>query len=313
MATFSKKVYMKNSAGTQQTALIYSTTGETGSSNYLSLTVDGQNGYTPLVATTSSKATSGRVTKGSTTYAIGSMNPIPAYATSGILTTSGTFTVPTDVYKLRVTCVGGGAGGYLNRGGANTSSYAVSGGDTTFKSVTAKGATGSDCYIDWEFTLGGHVDAPDYYACTVIRASLGKGYTPAKHYGDKSYHTGPSTPISNVNDTQVGTAGKGGDVDVTYVIEYQGVGYTYNTGSTVDWQSHRGINATGASGFRSVGYVNVSPGEKIAYTVGQGGVYIMYSGTGDNIRSGTGSFTGGSEKVSSGGSGAVFVEWGQGI
>ena len=108
MAVLSSKFYMKNSAGTQQTATIYGTTGEAGT-NYLQLMVNDVPAYVTLVETSNALATSGRVLKDSTTYAVAT-NSIPAYG-YGYYTTSGTFTVPTGVVRLRVTCVGGGAGG----------------------------------------------------------------------------------------------------------------------------------------------------------------------------------------------------------
>lgn len=63
MATLTKKVYMKNSAGTQQTALIYSTTTETGTP-YIFVHDGTTQGYVPLCSTSDSRATSGRVIKG---------------------------------------------------------------------------------------------------------------------------------------------------------------------------------------------------------------------------------------------------------
>ena len=62
MAIFSKKLRIKNSAGTTQVANIYSTASEAGS-NYMRATVDGQAAYISLGSTTDANRTSGRVKK----------------------------------------------------------------------------------------------------------------------------------------------------------------------------------------------------------------------------------------------------------
>ena len=70
MAVLTKKLYIKNAAGTQVACNIYSTAAEAGT-NYLTVKVDSSTtGYVKLGTTSDSYATSGRVKKGGTTYAI---------------------------------------------------------------------------------------------------------------------------------------------------------------------------------------------------------------------------------------------------
>lgn len=109
MAEMTKKLHFLKS-GTEQTAKAYSTTAEAGSS-YITNSIDNTTCYIPLVSTSDSRATVGRVLKNGTTYAIATMSK-PAYA-KVTYTTPGTytFTVPAGVTTLKVTVAGAGGGG----------------------------------------------------------------------------------------------------------------------------------------------------------------------------------------------------------
>lgn len=99
MAVFTKMLHIQPSGGTEETAEIYSTTDEAGD-NYMYCTVDGTNGYIALGDTDASNATSGRVTKNGTTYAI----LASAEVVSGYDTFSGegtySWTCPSGVNKV---------------------------------------------------------------------------------------------------------------------------------------------------------------------------------------------------------------------
>ena len=113
MAELYKKLYIKNTEGVTQSAKLYSTTSES-QTPYLSLKVDNINCYASLTDVSDSRATSGRIKKSDgTILAIGESGVSP-YGYS-LFTTSGSFTVPSGVTKLRVTCIGGGAGGGTGR------------------------------------------------------------------------------------------------------------------------------------------------------------------------------------------------------
>lgn len=266
MATLFKKLYMTDRAGTQQTTELYSTTSEAGSA-YAHLVVDGTTCYIPLISTSDSSATNGRVTKSNgTTYAIAA-SAVPAYATRLITSGTGTFTVTSGVTKLRVTCVGGGASGRVWKqqsvsvGGRDNAYDDVStsqaghnaGGTTTFGSVSASGASSRTA----GYNSGGYKD------------SIG------------SVSGGSATPITNYLGTQVASAGAGGG---TYFTAWGG-----NLGNE---------SMGGGSGYRTQSIITVTPGQTISYSVGAGGRGTYY----DSKR-----------YTSSGSTGAIYLEWGQGI
>lgn len=298
MAKFAKKLYMRNSAGTQQAANIYSTTGEAGN-NYMYANADGSTGYIPLVSTSDTRATVGRATKGGTTYAIAE-NGTPAYG-SGYYTTSGTFTVPSGVTKLRVTCVGGGAGAFADRYAEGTNqnkkgyivpagNYTVTGpvgNATTFSTVTASGATA--CSFSYSVTNSiVHGSRFDTYKTdiTVNTSTVSTG----KNNGTNLYSSldvgiksstakgGASVPLVDINGTTKGTAGAGGSV----------TGMGWKIGS-------------GASGFITTKVIDVTGIKTIAYTVGAASSYSK------NLNGGTDS---GVTSITNGSAGAILVEWG---
>lgn len=289
MATFSKKLYMKNTAGTQQSAEIYSTTGEVGSA-YAHLVVDGTTGYVPLVSTSNARATSGRVTETSgTTYAIGKAGYV-AYS-YGLYTSSGTFTVPAKVYKLRVTCVGGGAGvlcymgrfsitgdDYTYKGPGSYWYYSGAGRKTTFSSVSASGAGSNKVYC----VVSSRAVSENYYKNypTYSNQTVGGGGVSGTSYKSCGYKSGTSgLYVTTIKGNSFGPYGKGG-------------------GGGGDGHNDTVYTITGSSGYRTTSTISVTPGQKIAYTVGGGG-----SGFQD----------GAAYNVESGSAGAILVEWGLGI
>jgi hypothetical protein len=316
MAVFTKKLYMKNSAGTQQIANIYSTATETGSSVYMYASVDGTTGYIPLYSTSHANATMGRVLKAGTTYAIGSSS-VPAYSNKYISTAgSGTFTVPSGVTKLRVTCVGGGAGGCVfgNDGGTgitpSTSETGVTksgstwtyqptranGGNTKFGSVV--GNTATPAKFTGTSTINGcySCDRDSCSNCkTIIKMSavtVSKGYNNGKASisTTSNYAGGAAVPLTTYSGTQKGTAGAGGYADGDY--------------------NHPGDNicvASGASGYRTISTITVTPGQTISYTVGAGGKWVF-----NNVQQ-SGSWNTDGTGGAPGSAGAILVEWGKGI
>ena len=278
MATYAKKIYLKNTSGVQQTAEIYSKPEEAGP-NYIYVTIDGSAGYVALAGTSDGNATSGRVKKSGTTYAIGSSG-VPPYSYTTMTTAgSGTFTVPSGVTKMRVTCVGGGAGGVItsSSGGSFASSAGLA---TTFGSVTANGAGAA------YFTRTQYSDSEStWYVITSVTPGGGTtaGYTSTGT--GSSYSGAAAVPLTNYQGTQILTAGNGGHAD--------------GAGDAI---------ACGSSGYKTVATITVTPGQVISYTVGDRGA---------GCRRGTYTYTAGygsgGAHVSPGGVGAILVEWGRGI
>lgn len=320
MAVLSKKLYIKNSAGTQQTANLYSTTSESGSP-YMNATVDGTAAYAPLVSTSDARATSGRVlTSGGTTYAIGNAS-VPAYAYKTFTTAgSGTFTVPSGVTKLRVTCVGGGAGGASgfimpSSGSAAAGSCSApvgtvttytGGSATTFGSVSAAGGTNVQVkyyYVQstCQSCSGGRDPVCTSYTCYPAQAWSIPSY--GYHNGARSSTTdglsgGAAVPLVAYNGTTIISAGAGG---------YADSGNTSCPRSCGGGSSNDVIS--GASGYRTVSTITVTPGQVLSYTVGRGGNwYRKGSNAYYDYEWGSGGHHG-----SPGLTGAILVEYGKGI
>lgn len=323
MATLAKKIYIKNSAGTQQTALIYSTTGESGTP-YIYASDGSTTGYVPLCSTSDARATSGRVIKSGTTYAIANI-ATPAYGSS-LYTSTGTFTVPAGVYKVRVTLVGGGAGGadclvpndapahtnyangatynyYVRTTGGTSSfgSYASAAGgqgptiQLTKQSCTKTISSGRDnsstvTYSGWnvfECMSGSGSSALAAWCPQVV--SNGGGYNVSSPIWDTTSVGGEAVPLTTYDGTVVGYAGAGGNANPED-------DNTYAKG--------------GNSGYRTETYVDVTPGQSITCTIGAGGS-IYYYGNYYSYDINTGGSPSGAAYVGS--AGAILVEWGQGI
>lgn len=286
MATFTKKLYLKNSAGTQQTANIYSTTGEAGS-NYMYTIVDNTQGYIPLVTTSNSLATSGRVLKSGTTYAIASTST-PAYGKT-LFTSSGTFTVPTGVTKLKVSCVGGGAGvltypgspdsgeeGSLYNNYSDGYYYSGAGGATKFGSVTANGAGSNGIKLSTSRS-----DSRDGYSYSASFSGpiIGAGRINGTHYQSFGYKSGTAGyTITAIDGSTYGAYGSGG-------------------GGGEDHHNDTVYTITGSSGYVTITTISVTPGQVISCTVGSGGSAVNWW----------------AYYAENGGNGAVLVEYGKGI
>lgn len=291
MAILAKKIYMTNSAGTQQTALIYSTTGESGTP-YMYASDGSTTGYVPLCSTSDVRATSGRVIQSGTTYAIANNAGVTYDYQYALFTSTGTFTVPAYVTRLRVTCVGGGAGvltyhcspdhnevldlgssGYVD----GATYWSGSGGSSSFSTVVAGGA-------------GGNSVTFSTYACVTGRettATCGKFTNPT---------VGGGRILGAVHGTDqvAGTAG--------YTIYRADTGGALGTfggggGGGGDHNSDTICPITGSSGYVSTATITVTPGTTITAIVGGGGgywsshAYVNENGT----------------------AGCVFVEWGRSI
>ena len=277
MALLSKKLYMQNSAGTQHTACIYGTSGEAGSL-YIFCLAGTTSGYIRIASTSDSYATHGRVIKNGTTYAICKSVVAPAY-NSSYYTSSGSFTVPANTYKLRVTCVGGGAGGVTGAiigstvPSDGTFTFGVAGGTTSFGSLCSASGGSNPILV----TSGGAVSS----------TTVSKGYHNGGYYpGSTDLHQVSATPITNVSGTQVATCGRGG-----YCDENNGGRH----------------NFSGASGYRVIKTVDVTPGTVITVTIGGGGKWWGRGGlnTAEHNNHGYGGC--------SGSAGGCLVEWGVGI
>lgn len=266
MATLTKKIYMKNSAGTQQTALIYGTTGESGTP-YIYASDGSTTGYVPLCSTSDARATSGRVIKSGTTYAIANNAGITYDYKYSLFTSTGTFTVPAYVTRLKVTCVGGGAGvltyhcspdstelqELYDNYPANTTYKSGNGGQSSFSSVAANGATGNSITT----TAGGCTSSRDSTSCRrqFTNPTVGAGRIKGEAYG-----------VSQVS----GTAG--------YTIKRADTGATLGTfggggGGGGDHNSDTICPITGSSGYVTTSTITVTPGTTITATVGAGGKY----------------------------------------
>lgn len=293
MATFSKKInILKN--GTTYTISVYTTAAEAGSTYTGAIVIDNTQGYYPLCSTSDSRATPGRVLHSNgTTYAIAT-NGTPAYGKKIITSGTGTFTVPSGATKLKVTCVGGGAGCFVymcshncSYDGAFTGNGTYSsgaGGASTFGSVTAYGATSTTVVVKSVYCCkssdrdgcNSSSSAPSYSSFTVSTGSInGTKYTGC---GYKAGTAGQS--ITAYDGTVYGPYGKGG-------------------GGGGDGNNDTVCAITGGSGRKVTSTITVTPGQKISYTVGGGGAAATDDYAGYNNEAGT--------------AGAILVEWGKGI
>ena len=280
MAQFSKSIKILKD-GTTYTVPVYSTSSEAGSSYTGAIIIDSTQGYYPLCGTSDSRATPGRcLHSNGNTYAL-AKSGAPAYAYKTFTTAgSGTFTVPSGVTKLRVTCVGGGAGGVVTYGNSAKTFPNSAGHVTTFGSVTAGGAG----YATFNIKVDTSGESTTY-SCTSITPGGGTtaGYT--NTYTSNSYNGAAAVPLTNYQGTQIITAGNGGHAD--------------GTGDYL---------ACGSSGYKTVSTITVTPGQVISYTVGDRGAGCRYG-----TYTYTANYGSNGAHVSPGGVGAILVEYGVGI
>lgn len=280
MAQFGKKIHIIPSTGGEQTCNIYSTTGESGTPNQ-SMIVDGQTGYIPLVATTDARATAGRVRLSiGQEWALGARGVV-AYGYQ-LITGSGSFAVPADVGKLRVTCVGGGAGGFVSDWRYTNPSYDYT--DASGNVVTVGAGPGGTTTFGTISATGAGVATATYSGASLIATTQSCGQSCGGEFRDSAVHNGPSTGIYNIHGTLITWTGQGGYSD----LDSSTTGFPGGSGNLV------------------TGYMDVTPGQVIAVTIGGGGVGRCR----DFL---TWSYNSGGEGCAGGNSGAVLVEWGQGI
>lgn len=288
MSSLAKKLYIRNSAGTQQTANIYDDVTEAYPA-YMHLTVDGTTAYIPIVATNDSKATIGRVTESNgVTYAIASRASVPY--NSAYYTSTGSFTVPSGVYRVRVTCVGGGAGSVIwfrnMPRGTNITGY-NGGGTTSFGSlVSASGATSTYVSGNYEWVGTGESQSHEWvlYGYTVSQGTTNATYI--RVYG-VWVAGGPAVPLTRYDGSVAGYAGAGGQGNAQYVSDF---------------------STTGASGYKTVSVVSVTPGTTIQCNVGAGGpAWFDWTTTYE------GAFGNSGRHVWPGSAGAILVEYGGAI
>ena len=280
MAQFGKKIYIIPSSGGEQMCNIYSTTGESGTLNQ-PMIVDGQIGYVPLVATTDTRATAGRVRLSTgQEWALG-MRGVIAYAYQ-LITGSGSFTVPADVGRLRVTCVGGGAGGFVSTWRYTNPTYDYT--DASGNVVTVGAGPGGTTTFGTISATGAGVATATYSGSSLIATTQSCGQSCGGEFRDNDVHRGPSTSIYNIHGTLITQTGTGGYSD----LDSSPTGFPGGSGNLV------------------TGYMNVTPGQVIAVTIGGGGVGRCRDFT-------TWDYNSGGEGCNGGSAGAVLVEWGQGI
>ncbi len=297
MAILAKKIHVTNSAGEEQTVDLYGTVAELGgATGYTTQLVDGQECYAVLVGTTESGATAGRVQLSTgDVYAWGAQTPTPAYSYKTITSGSGTFTVPSGVSKLRVTCVGGGAGGTCLKVQGQVGDLSVlAGGATTFGSVVANGATAPVFTIgNCIYSSGSRDSGSSLSSCAYILTAVSYGT------GNGTWYAKGVDPISGA-----------GCVALTGIDGVQracvgGGGYGDNDNSAYT----SGCGATsGGSGFRTIAVIDVTPGQVLSYAVGAGGMCKRFSGVYSYEVQGDGG-----HGASPGSTGGILVEWGEGI
>lgn len=295
MAILAKKIHITNSAGEEQTVNLYGTVAElAGATGYTTQLVDGQECYAVLVGTAESGATAGRVQLSTgEVYAWGVKALVPAYSYRTITSGSGTFTVPSGVSKLRVTCVGGGAGGTCLKVQSEVMDLSVLAGKaTTFGSVVANGATAP------VFTIGNcqyssDRDSSKLSSCEYILTAVSYGTGNGTWYAKGVHVIGGAgcvalTGIDGVQRACVGGGGYGDNDDSAY---------TSRCGAT-----------SGGSGFRTIAVIDVTPGQVLSYAVGAGGMCKRFGGVYSYEVQGDGG-----HGASPGISGGILVEWGEGI
>ena len=217
---------------------------------------------------------------------------LPVGISSQIFTSSGTFTVPTGVTKVKVTLVGGGGGGCALgfNPGANPNFYSAAtggtGGTSSFGSYMT--CTGGSQYIYATGTsYGGNY-------CNSGSTSFGSGVSGmamnplSSNFAPSSYpaYTVPGSVPLYVNiscssvaifpSNQLATSSSG---SYAYGYGYGGFG-GFNGGGL-------GNVSPGGPGGYGIGYVTgLTPGANVAVTVGSGGnsvsTYTAYSGAGSS-------------------------------
>ena len=162
------------------------------------------------------------------------------------LTGSGNWTVPAGVYRVKVTMVGGGGGGVANGGNGGD------GGDTTFGSLTCRGGAGgvNGTESTESYKLGSVTGA---FAYSIV-GSNGVLSAPS---GTNKRGEGGSNPL-----------GQGGKFGPGTTASRDPEGYGSGGGAA---NPSATACCGGQSGAYGTAYVDVTPGDLIAYSVGTGG------------------------------------------
>lgn len=290
MAAITQKLYFTNTSNATESAAIYDSIDDVGDV-YTYVSVNGKTCYVPLVPIDDKYATSARVEKNGIIYAIGKVT-VPKYGYN-TFTSAGTsiFEVPSGVTKLRVTCVGGGAGGvtvgYLcggyqfpdSAGGATSFGIHENNDDESYysgESVVANGAG----YATFICGKSGNQER-----ITSVIPGSGTISGSVSTMTSSSYSGAPAVELTDYKGNVISSAGAGGMAD--------GDGYA--------------AIASGSSGYKTIAIMTVKPKQKIRYTVGYAG-YGCWRGTYTSTSYG---YDG--EHVSPGSVGAILVEWGKGI
>ena len=203
-------------------------------------------------------------------------------------TTPGTYswTVPEGVTSVRVVAVGGGAGGltiadYDGRSPNGLSATAENGGDSSFGNFVAEGGKGATGYAKtW-----GRIEATQGEIATPNgrKGDLRTGVNfdnPYKVPWEPNYYN----PVKGAKGFALGFVLADGNYGAGGVS-----GHYFDSDGTAAQ-----VGAGGNSGAYNIGYVNVTPGQKITIKVGAGGKGVVNENDGEygryTVSDGTGGF-----------------------
>jgi len=180
-----------------------------------------------------------------------------------LFTSSGTFTVPSGVTAVKVTCIGGGGGTGINSSGA--------GGTSSFSTyLTASGGNpGNNTGFGNGGTPGGTANNGP---------SLNGGVGAAFNYGGNSI-CGGGAPGGNAYTTNYGSC-------PPIYITYPGYGPTGGGGLnsaplSTAWGCGSGLYGGGGGSAMAIGYVTgLTPGGTVTVTIGSGGNAGNYGSAG---------------------------------
>lgn len=187
------------------------------------------------------------------------------FSTLAIVTSSGTFTIPTGKTVIKVTVIGGGGGGAAYGGGAGGTggTTSVASGTQTISTVSANGGAGNSGQNS-EGALGG----------TASGGSINITGAPGSGGTDPTAGTGGSSTFGAGGDAKRTTPGTGGDG------VYGGGGAGANSGG-----GYGPGNGGGGAGATAIKYLtNLTPGNTLTFTIGAGGAgatgYLKNGGAG---------------------------------
>jgi hypothetical protein len=182
-----------------------------------------------------------------------------SYAGAGgqVFTSSGTFTIPTGVTKLKVSVVGGGgSGGYSiecagNYSGNSGNTSSVASGTQTISTISATGGGGGYISSPASYGLGGGGSGGDLnmYGAAGPAGSSGPGGAISSMFGSFGYFNhspvyGGGGTYSNFNGNAIGTGGSGG-VAIKYLTGLTAgntLAVTVGTGGSSAGGSQAGAN-----------------------------------------------------------------------